>query len=171
MRHRGLILGTLLAASLSADEGMWTFDNVPRAKIKAAYGFEPSDAFLEHLRLATVRFPGGTGSFVSADGLVLTNHHVGLGAIQQVSAKGRDFVKDGFLAADRAGELKVPGYELMLMESCVEVTGAVQAAVKPGLDDKAARAARENELARLQKQESERTGLTCNAVTLYQGGE
>jgi hypothetical protein len=171
MRQRGLILCTLLAATLAADEGMWTFDNVPKAKIKAAYGFEPTDAFLDHLRLATVRFPSGTGSFVSADGLVLTNHHVGLGAIQQVSAKGRDFVKDGFLAAARADELKVPGYELMLLESFVEVTAAVQAAVKPGMDDKAARAARENELARLQKLEAERTGLTCNAVTLYQGGE
>jgi S1-C subfamily serine protease len=85
MRQRGLILCTLLAATLAADEGMWTFDNVPKAKIKAAYGFEPTDAFLDHLRLATVRFPSGTGSFVSADGLVLTNHHVGRGAIQQAA--------------------------------------------------------------------------------------
>jgi len=171
MRHRGLILCTLLAASLHADEGMWTFDNVPKGKIKAAYGFEPSDAFLERLRLATLRFPGGTGSFVSADGLVLTNHHVGLGAIQQVSAKGRDFVKDGFLAATRDGELKVPGYELVMLDSFLDVTAAVNAAVRPGMDDKAARTARENALAALQKAEAERTGLTCNAVTLYQGGE
>ncbi|MBK8726135.1 MAG: S46 family peptidase [Holophagaceae bacterium] len=171
MRLRTLALLSLLAATLRADEGMWTFDNVPKAKIKAAYGFEPSDAFLDHLRLSSLRFPGATGAFVSAEGLVLTNHHVGLGAVQQVSAKGSDFVKNGFLARTRAEELKIPGYELLLLESYQDVTTAVNAAVKPGMDDKAARTARENELARLQKAEAERTGLTVNPVTLYQGGE
>ncbi|MFN8010440.1 MAG: S46 family peptidase [Holophagaceae bacterium] len=160
-----------LAASLHADEGMWTFDNVPKAKIQATYGFTPSDAFLDHLRLSSLRFPGATGAFVSADGLVLTNHHVGLGAVQQLSAKDRDYVKDGFLARSRAEELKVPGYELLLLDSMADVTAQVNAAVKPGMDDKAARAARENALAAIQKAEAERTGLTCNPVTLYQGGE
>jgi hypothetical protein len=160
-----------LASVLRADEGMWTFDNVPKAKIQATYGFAPSDAFLDHLRLSSLRFPGATGAFVSADGLVLTNHHVGLGAVQQLGTKERDYVKDGFLARARAEEIKVPGYELLLLESTADVTAQVNAAVKPGMDDKAARAARENALAALQKAEAERTGLTCNPVTLYQGGE
>ncbi len=171
MRLRTLALLSLAAAALRADEGMWTFDNVPKARIKAAYGFEPGDAFLDRLRLATLRFPGATGAFVSADGLVLTNHHVGLGAVQQVSAQGKDYVKDGFVARSRAEEIKVPGYELLLLESMADVTAQVNAAVKPGMDDKAARSARENALAALQKAEAERTGLTCNPVTLYQGGE
>ncbi len=171
MRLRSLALLSLLAAALGADEGMWTFDNVPKAKIRKAYGFDPSDAFLDHLRLSSLRFPGATGSFVSAEGLVLTNHHVGMGAIQQVSAKGSDYVKNGFLARTRGEELRIPGYELLLLESMQDVTAAVNAAVKPGMDDKAARTARENELARLQKAEAERTGLTVNPVTLYQGGE
>lgn len=161
----------VLAASLHADEGMWTFDNVPKAKIQAKYGFTPGDAFLDHLRLSSLRFPGATGAFVSADGLVLTNHHVGLGAVQQLSSKDRDYVKDGFVARARAEELKVPGYELLLLESMADVTAQVNAAVKPGMDDKAAREARENALASLQKAEAGRTGLTCNPVTLYQGGE
>jgi hypothetical protein len=171
MRLRTLALLSLAAAALRADEGMWTFDNVPKARIKAAHGFEPGDAFLDRLRLSTLRFPGATGAFVSADGLVLTNHHVGMGAIQQVSAKGRDYVKDGFVARSRAEEIRVPGYELLLLESMADVTSAVNAAVKPGMDDKAARTARENALAAIQKAEAERTGLTCNPVTLYQGGE
>ena len=91
-----LFVVSALGASARADEGMWTFNNVPKAEIKKRYGFDVTDEFLKHLQLASVRFNnGGSGSFVSADGLVMTNHHVGLGALQKLSKEGKDFVKDG----------------------------------------------------------------------------
>src|SRR5205809_6968039 len=82
-----------------ADEGMWLFNNPPRKILKEKYQFDATDKWLEHVQKSSVRFnSGGSGSFVSADGLVMTNHHVGLSALQKLSKKGKDFVKDGFLA-------------------------------------------------------------------------
>lgn len=156
---------------LRADEGMWTFDNIPVQKIKAKYGVNVEASWLKNLQLATVRFPGGTGAFVSRDGLVVTNHHVGRGAIAQVSSAKADFVRDGFTAASRAEEIKVPGLELMMLVSMENVTAQVNGAVKPGAAEKDALTARRNALADLRKQEEARTGLTCEPVTLYQGGE
>jgi len=165
-------LALLLALpTLRADEGMWTFDNIPVKQIKAKYGVDLDAAWLKNLQLATVRFPGGTGAFVSRDGLVVTNHHVGRGAIAQVSTATRDLVKDGFTAATREQEIKVPGLELMMLVSMEDVTARVNAAVKPGAEDRDALAARRNALAELRKAEEARTGLTCEPVTLYQGGE
>lgn len=91
---------------------MWTFDNLPLKQLKATYGFEPSSAWIDS-RLASLRFPGGSGSFVSAEGLVLTNHHVSRGFIQRLSTRDRDLLKNGFVAAHRGEELKAPGLELM----------------------------------------------------------
>lgn len=164
---------TLLLAlpALRADEGMWTFDNIPVQKIKAKYGVALEPAWLKNVQLATVRFPGGTGAFVSRDGLVVTNHHVGRGAIAQVSSAKADYVRDGFTAASRAEEIKVPGLELMMLVSMENVTAQVNGAVKPGAAEKDALTARRNALADLRKQEEARTGLTCEPVTLYQGGE
>ena len=115
------------ATSARADEGMWTFDNVPLQKMKAAHGFAPDAAWLKKAQLATLRFPGGTGAFVSRDGLVITNHHVGRSAIAQVSSAQRDFIKDGFTAATRDQEIKVPGLELMMLVSSEDVTARVAA--------------------------------------------
>ncbi len=84
---------------LHADEGMWLFNNPPRQLLKEKYGFDPTDEWLTHVQKSSVRFnSGGSGSFVSADGLVMTNHHVGLGALQKLSKRGKDYVKDGFCA-------------------------------------------------------------------------
>ena len=163
-----LLIGT---AGLRADEGMWTFDNVPVKRIKATHGVDVTPAFLDRLRLATVRFPGATGSFVSADGLVLTNHHVGRGAIQQVSSAEHDYIRDGFTAPDRAGELKVPGLVLVTLEKMREVTKEMAAAVKPGMTDAEARKAREAALLALQQAEQKATGLQVESVSLYNGGE
>ena len=171
MRLTPLALALLAVAGLRADEGMWTFDNVPVKRIKAAYGVDVDQAFLDRLRLATVRFPGATGSFVSPDGLVLTNHHVGRSAIQQVSTAERDFIRDGFTAPDRAGELKVPGLILVTLEKMREVTREVGAAVKPGMTPAAARKAREAALLALQQEEQKATGLQVESVSLYNGGE
>ncbi|WLT30524.1 S46 family peptidase [Geothrix sp. PMB-07] len=170
MRLTALALLLALPA-LRADEGMWTFDNIPVQKIKANYGVSLEAAWLKNLQLATVRFPGGTGAFVSKDGLVVTNHHVGRGAIAQVSSAKADFVRDGFTAATRADEIKVPGLELMMLVSMENVTAQVNGAVKSGTAEKDALTARRNALADLRKQEEARTGLTCEPVTLYQGGE
>ncbi len=171
MRRLSALALLLALPALRADEGMWTFDNIPVQKIKAKYGVELSPSWLKNLQLATVRFPGGTGAFVSRDGLVVTNHHVGRGSIAQVSSAKADLVRDGFTAATREQELKVPGLELMMLVSTEDVTARVNAAVKPGTADKDALTARRNALADLRKAEEARTGLTCEPVTLYQGGE
>ncbi|MCX6547755.1 MAG: S46 family peptidase [Acidobacteria bacterium] len=171
MRRLSVVALLLVLPTLRADEGMWTFDNVPAKAIKARYGVELSPVWLKNLQLATVRFPGGTGAFVSRDGLVVTNHHVGRGAIAQVSSAKADLVKDGFAAITREQEIKVPGLELMMLVSTEDVTVRVNAAVKPGTADKDALTARRNALAELRKAEEARTGLTCEPVTLYQGGE
>ena len=170
MRLSALVVLLALPA-LRADEGMWTFDNIPVQKIKAKYGVELDAAWLKNLQLATVRFPGGTGAFVSREGLVVTNHHVGRGAIAQLSSAKADLVKDGFTAAKRAQELKVPGLELMLLVSMKDVTMRVNAAVTPGMADKDALTARRNALGEIRRTEEAKTGFTCEPVTLYQGGE
>src|SRR5215468_9368698 len=158
-----------------ADEGMWTFDNPPLKQWKEKYGFEPSREWLDHVRLSTVRLNegagGGTGSFVSADGLVFTNQHVGAGQVAKLSTGGRDLVKEGFYAATREEELKCPDLEVEVMASYEDVTKRVQGAVKPEASDKEAAARRKAEMAAIEKEESAKTGLKCEVVTLYNGGE
>ena len=160
----------LVSPGLRGDEGMWTFDNLPIQKMTAQYGFAPDQAWLDHARLASLRFPGGSGSFISADGLVLTNHHVGRSHIQAVSGKDHDYVKDGFIALTRQEELKVPGLELFTLMSMEDVTDRVAQATA-GQTGEAALKARQAELGRLLKATQDRTGFTAEAVTLYQGGE
>ena len=170
MRLSALALLLALPA-LRADEGMWTFDNLPTKQMQAKYGFAPDAAWLKRLQLATLRFPGGTGAFVSPEGLVITNHHVGRSAIAQVSTAQADYIKNGFTAASRAQEIKVPGLELMMLVSQENVTAQVQAAVKTGMAEKDALKARQNALSQLRTAEEAKSGLTCEPVTLYQGGE
>jgi len=172
-----VLAGVALAATLGArtapaDEGMWTFDNPPVKQLKEKYGFEPTREWLDHVRLASVRFnDGGSGSFVSAAGLVLTNHHVARGQLQKISSPQKDFVRDGFLAATRAEELACPDLELNVLMSMEDVTAKVTAAVKPGMSEKDANDARKAITARLEKESLDATGLRSDVVTLYQGGE
>ena len=164
-------IALLLSVAARADEGMWTFDNLPMKQMKAKYNFEPSKEWLDHVRLSALRMSGGSASFVSADGLVLTNHHMGHGAIQQVSDKDHDYVKNGFVAKTRAQEIKVPGLSMYTLMEMEDVTARVDQAVKPGMDEQQAAAARREALGALVKEQTERTKLACEPVSLYQGGQ
>ena len=109
-----------------ADEGMWTLDNPPNAQLEERYGFKPSNAFLGHLRLASVRFNnGGSGSFVSPNGLVMTNHHIAADCVQKLSSPENDYQGRGFMAASRDQEGKCPDLELNVLTAIEDVTRQV----------------------------------------------
>src|SRR5512142_832195 len=124
---------TAFVVAPRADEGFWPYNGIPKAAIKAKYKFDVTDAWLNHLQLATVRFGGGTGSIVSPNGLVLTNHHIGLGTLQRFTTAERDMVKNGFFATSMADEIKVPNYTLRVLQSIEDVTAKVKAVLKPGM--------------------------------------
>ncbi len=158
--------------SALADEGMWTFNNVPRAEIKRRYGFEVTDAWLKKVQLASVRFNnGGSGSFVSPNGLVLTNYHIVEGIVNEVSTPEKDLAKEGFVAHNASEEIKAPSLELNVLESIEDVTAGVNAVVKPGMSDAEAFQARRGEIAAIEGESTRTTGLRSDVVTLYQGGQ
>ena len=176
--HRALAalcLGVALvtwALPVYAGEGMWTFDNPPRKQLREVYGFEPTQEWLDHLRLACVRVgDGGSGSFVSPNGLLLTNDHVGRGQLQKLSTKDRDLVADGFYARTMAEELKCPDLELNVLMSMENVTGRVQSAIANAASPREALDARRAVTAAIAREAAEKTGLKADIVTLYNGGE
>src|SRR6266545_7596253 len=119
-----------------ADEGMWTFNNIPRAEIKKKYGFDVTDEWLKKVQLASVRFNnGGSGSFVSPTGLVLTNYHIVEDIVNEVSTAQKDLAKEGFVARSSADEIKAPSLELNVLMSIEDVTARVNGAVKAGMSD------------------------------------
>ena len=127
----------------AADEGMWTFDNPPIKLIQQRYGFTLTKEWLDHVRLSCVRLnDGGSGSFVSADGLLLTNHHVAREQLQKSSTAEHDYVHDGFYAPTYDQEMKSPDLEVDVLQSMEDVTARVQAAVKPDSSDEEAFKAR-----------------------------
>ena len=163
---------TMAAPHLRADEGMWTFDNLPTKLLKDRYGFTPTPSWIEHLQHASVRFnDGGSGAFVSKDGLVLTNHHVALGQLQKMSTAQKDYVKEGFFARTPAAEIKCPDLEVNVLVSMENVTERVRGAVNPGASDKDQNDQRKAEISRITKESSDKTGLRSDVVELYQGGE
>ena len=153
-----------------ADEGMWLPTDPPTIKLKANHQFDLAPEFAQKLMRASVRFPGASGGFVSPNGLVVTNHHVGSDAIAKLSTPERDLLKTGFVAKTRADELKCPDVELNVLRSVRDVTAEVTAAVKPAAKPADAAAARRAAMAKLEQDESAKTGLKCEVVTLYQGG-
>ncbi len=155
----------------SADEGMWLFNNAPVQRIKAKYGFAPSQAWLDHLRLGSVRFNnGGSGSFVSADGLAFTNHHVGRECVQDLSTKERDYIQHGFLAKTNAEERKCPALELNVLHEIEDVTSQVQGAAKPSMNVAEAGQAQREMMVQLEAECTRKSGLRCEVVTFYAGG-
>ncbi|MGH8338325.1 MAG: S46 family peptidase, partial [Gammaproteobacteria bacterium] len=174
MRAILLVLACMAALPASADEGMWTFDEFPSASVKQKYGVDITQAWLDHVRLATIRLTNCTASFVSPDGLILTNHHCVESCLAELSSKDTSQVELGFAAADRNAEQRCPGQLADVLVGTTDVTGVVLKAIA-GLSDTAANEARKKTLTRLEQaceQASARgkTGkLRCQAVTLYQG--
>jgi hypothetical protein len=159
-----------LAAIAAADEGMWLFNVPPTAQLKAKYGFDLTKAWLQHTQLSSVRFNnGGSGSFVSADGLTFTNHHVGSECIQQLSTGGKDYLKTGFSAKTQAEEARCPNLELNVLEEIEDVTAKVNAAAKPGMSVADQGQAQRAEMSAIEQQCATETKLRCDVITFYSG--
>ena len=165
-----LALVFLFSTVAPADEGMWLYNAPPKDRIKSKYGFELTPEWLDHVRLSSVRFNnGGSGSFVSADGLTFTNHHVGAGCVQQLSTEGRDYIKTGFYAKTQAEEAKCPALELNQLVGIEDVTDKVNAGVKTGMPAAEAGQAQRAAMSQVEKDCATATGLRCDVVTFYSG--
>ncbi len=170
----GILVLSVLSMKLQSapDEGMWTFDNPPVKQLAEKYGFTPTQEWLDHVRLASVRFnDGGSGSFVSPNGLVLTNHHVAMGQLQKMSTAEKNYVATGFYAKNLEQEVKCPDLELNVLYAMENVTDRVLGVVTPEMTEQEALKAREAEIAKIEKEYLDKTGLTTNVVSLYRGGE
>ena len=171
VRTAGLVCALLTTTGARADEGMWTFDRAPSQTIQQRYGFTITKEWLDHLRLSSVRFPEGSGSFVSPNGLVLTNHHVALEQLQKISTPQKNYVADGFYARTRAEELKAADAELNVLISTEDVTARIVDAASRAPTAQAALDARKAEMARIEKESVDQTGLRSDIVVLYQGAQ
>ena len=179
MRHRFATLAvavtvlglTMTPDTIEADEGMWLFNNPPRAQLKA-HGFEPTDKWLDHVRLSSVRFnSGGSGSFVSPDGLVMTNHHVAAGDLDKVSTPEKNYLRDGFLAKNHKDEIKCKGLELNVLIGIKDVTAEVEKAVPAGTPAADAFKLRTMKIAEMEKGAADPDKkVRADVVTLYAGG-
>jgi hypothetical protein len=164
------MMTTTIPAITRGDEGMWLPNNLPGEYLKNTYGFEPDQAWVDHARKACLRFGrGGSGSFVSPSGLIMTNHHVGATAIAKLSDSEHDYLKEGFYAATREAELKCEGLELFSLIEIRDVTEPIQAAAKPGMSAADAATARDAAKSQIEKSASEETSLRPEIVTLYGG--
>jgi peptidase S46-like protein len=170
------ILVLLVSAPAFSDGGMWTFHDFPQALVKREYGADISAAWLERVRTATIRLSNCTASFVSANGLILTNHHCAAACLDDHSTGERNLVKDGFLARSREEELKCGTQIADVLMDMEDITAKVSAALA-GLDVQAANEARKKTLTQLEQacEDKSRKGkvgpLKCEAVDLYQGGQ
>src|SRR5437016_324463 len=150
---------------------MWLFTRWPVKVLKDKYHFDPDKKWLDHVQKSCFRFPGGSGSFVSADGLVMTNHHVGAGAVARLSGKGKDLLKDGYHARSQDKELKCDGLELLCLQSIDDVTDEVNKAVNENMKPDDAAAARRTAINKIEKDSQDKTKLRSEVVTLFQGAQ
>ena len=158
------------SSNVMAEEGMYLVDELPLQLWKDRYDFEPAEDWADHLKLSSVRFnSGGSGSFISSDGLVLTNHHVASDTLQKLSSADRNLLQDGFLAASREDELKAPDLELNQLVSIEDVTDRVQSVISEGLPSDEAAKRRRAELAKIETESLNATGLRSDVVELYGG--
>lgn len=166
---------------LPADEGLWLFNHAPKELLKTKYGFDQPQSWYDHLQKSSVRFPHGSGSFVSEDGLVMTNHHVGLGALQTLTGlanekiknekEKKDYVKDGYYARTLADEFKAEGLELNVLQSISDVTERVKGAIKKDMTPEQAFLARRGEIAKITAEATKSKDERADVVMLYQGGQ
>ena len=165
-----VVLAAILGAacSLRADEGMWLLTMPPAETLRSRYGFEPTPAWLEHLQKSCVRM-WASGSLVSADGLLMTNHHVGVDQLLKLSTSQRDLVRDGFYARTRDAELRCPDMEVQILWSIEDVTERVNAAVRPEMSAGAAFEARRKAMTHIEQESKDATGLDSEVVTLWHG--
>ena len=155
-----------------ADEGMWTFDNLPLQMLRQKYNFTPTEQWLEHVRLSCVRLnDGGSGSFVSPKGLLLTNHHVARGQLQKNSTREHDYIRDGFYAATPEQEMKSPDLEVNVLISMENVTDRLTAAMRGAATPAEQVTARRAAIAAIERESQQKTGLRSDVVSLYHGGE
>jgi len=153
-----------------ADEGMWLFNAFPAAQVKARYKYTVTQPFLDHLQLSSVRM-GASASFVSPDGLVMTNHHVGAGCVHNLSSDSHDYIKNGFYAATREQEAHCPGLEVQNLIEISDVTSEVQKAGKPNMTDAEVGTAQRAAMSRIESECSDTAkNIRCETVTLYSGG-
>ncbi len=151
---------------------MWTFDNPPTKQIQEKYGFTVTQSWLDHVRLSSVRLnDGGSGSFVSPNGLLLTNHHVARGQLQKNSTAEHNYMETGFLALRPEDEMKSPDLEVNVLESMENVTQRVQQATAGAKNTEEEFAKRREVIAAIERESLDKTGLRSDVITLYQGGE
>jgi len=167
-----IVFMVTFSPSLLADEGMWLFNHPPRKQLKEKYGFDVTETWLDHVQKSSVRFnSGGSGSFVSEDGLVISNHHVGADALQKFGDKNKNYLRDGFYARSQAQEKRCLDLELNVLVSIEDVTTRVNVAVKSEMAVEQAFLARRAVMAEIEKESFDKTGLRSDVVTLYQGGQ
>ncbi|MFN0103762.1 MAG: S46 family peptidase [Bryobacteraceae bacterium] len=174
MRRLIITLSLALLATLPglADEGMWLFNQFPKEELKKKYGISLTDEFLLNLQMSSVRFnSGGSGSFVSPDGLLFTNHHVGAECIYKVSTKEHDYIKDGFQARERGEEKACPDLEVNILLRIETVTAKVNAGVPRETSAADANRLRQANIVKLESECNKTTGNRCDVVTLYSGGQ
>src|SRR5262245_8080873 len=165
-----LVLGGTAMTAVS-DEGMWLLNDPPKKHLKDKYGFDLTDDWVRSAMHASVRLnSGGSGGFVSPEGLLVTNHHVAADSVQKLSKPGLDLYNDGFYAATREAELKCPDLEVNVLQEILDVTKEVNAAVTEKMTLAEAFAARRAVMAKIEKDSLDKTGLRSDVVTLYNGG-
>ena len=151
---------------------MWLFNNLPTEYLKKKYGFEPDEKWADHLMKSCVRFNvGGSASFVSSNGLVLTNHHVAFDTLSKLSDSENNYAEDGFIARTQADELKAPDLELNQLQKITDVTEKVNAAVTADMSPGDAAKARRARIGEIESAATEESGLRSDVITLYGGGQ